>query len=285
MTQLVELQKHMREFEAAGIRVYAITYDPQPALAAFAAEHGITYPLLSDEGSEVIRRFGILNTMIPADDPTRHPVTGQRFHGVPYPGTYITDENGVVTEKSFFRHHEQRISAGSILDRSLGRVLVHDEAPRDEAREQNARVSAFLSDAALLRDVASTLHVRLEMEEGFHVYAEPLPAGFIPTRVEVGPVEALEIGAPIYPPTRRREFPALGVTLPIYEQAVEIAVMVRATKELLARRPPEAPGTVTIPVAVTYQACSETVCHRPRTVRLELTTALGGLIQPDFKSR
>lgn len=204
---------------------------------------------------------------------------------MPYPGTYVTDERGVVVEKSFFRHYEQRISAGTLLDRALGSVLLHNEAPRDEARERVATVSAFLSDAALLREVATTLHVRLVMDDGFHVYAEPLPEGFIPTTVGVGPVEGLEIGAPIYPETHTHEFPELGVTLPIFEQTVDIAVSLMATKELLAARPPGAPGSIAIPIAVTYQAGSATVCHRPRTVELELTAPLGGLIQPDFKRK
>jgi peroxiredoxin len=39
----------------------AISYDPVEVLAAFASQHTITYPLLSDVGSVVIKRFGILN--------------------------------------------------------------------------------------------------------------------------------------------------------------------------------------------------------------------------------
>ena len=189
MTQLVELQKHAEELAAAGVRIYAITYDPQPALASFASKHGITYQLLSDEGSAVIQRFGILNTLIDPDDPAKNPATGQRFYGIPFPGTYITDENGVVTEKHFFQSYEKRVSAGTILDRAVGRVLVHDQAPQQETREQVATITAFLADGELRRDVASTLYVRIAMDEGFHVYADPLPEGFVATKVEVGPVD------------------------------------------------------------------------------------------------
>ncbi|MPZ63487.1 MAG: redoxin domain-containing protein, partial [Propionibacteriales bacterium] len=34
-------------------RVFAISYDQVPVLALFAAEHGITYPMLSDEGRHI----------------------------------------------------------------------------------------------------------------------------------------------------------------------------------------------------------------------------------------
>jgi peroxiredoxin len=287
MTQLVELQKHRAALAEAGIEVYAITYDPQDALAKFAQQHGITYQLLSDQGSEVIRRFGILNTQIAPDDPMRHPVTGQSFYGIPYPGTYITDENGVVVEKSFFQQYEKRVSAGTILDRALGRVMVHDEAPHEEARDRMATVSAFLSDDTLRLDVAATLYVRIAMDEGFHVYGEPLPEGFIPTTVEVGPVAGLEIGAPEYPATHGREFPELGVTLPVYDATADVAVEVTAKAPLFGGRGTEAKDgaakMVRIPVEVTYQACSETVCHRPRTVELSVEAPLASLVVPDFR--
>ena len=208
MTQLVELQKHAEELAAAGVRVYAITYDPQPALASFASKHGIAYQLLSDEGSAVIQRFGILNTLIDPDDPAKNPATGQRFYGIPFPGTYITDENGVVTEKHFFQSYEKRISAGTILDRAVGRVLVHDQAPQQEMREQVATITAFLADGELHRDVASTLYVRIAMDEGFHVYADPLPEGFVATKVEVGPVEGLDVGDAAYPADAPARVPA-----------------------------------------------------------------------------
>jgi peroxiredoxin len=283
MTQLVELQKQTKALAAAGIRVYAITYDPPEAIQRFAEKHGITYPLLSDQDSEVIRRFGILNTLIEPDDPMRHPVSGQSFYGIPYPGTYITDEQGVVVEKSFFADYEKRLSAGTILDRALGRVLVHDEAPLEEAREQVATITAFLADGALRRDVASTLYVRIALEPGFHVYAPPLPEGFIATTVEVGPVDGLEIGEPVHPPTHPRAFPELGVTLPVYDASAVIAIPVTAQAALYAGRGAGSEPVVAIPVKVVYQACSETVCHRPRTVELEMRAPLEPLVLPDFR--
>lgn len=284
MTQLVELQKHAAELAAAGVRVYAITYDRQDALARFAEKHGITYQLLSDEGSAVIRRFGILNTLIDPDDPAVNPATGQRFYGIPFPGTYITARDGVVVEKHFFQRYEQRVSAGTLLDRAVGKVLVHDEAPLEEAREQTATVTAFLADGELRRDVASTLYVRIAMDEGFHVYADPLPEGFVATRVAVGPVDGLEVGDAVYPPTRAREFPELGVTLPVYESTAVIAIPVTASAALFAggvgagKQP-----SLAIPVKLTYQACSETVCHRPRTAELTVQAPLAALVLPDFR--
>ena len=80
----------MRE---AGVRLYAISYDDPEALADFAAAHGIEYPLLADPEAEVIRSFGILNTLIPPEE--------AEYFGIPFPGAYVTDHQGIVVAKFF----------------------------------------------------------------------------------------------------------------------------------------------------------------------------------------
>ena len=56
------------KFEAAEIKVYAISYDDQEVLSEYAEKQEIPFPLLSDLDSEVIRRYGILNEQIGPDD-------------------------------------------------------------------------------------------------------------------------------------------------------------------------------------------------------------------------
>jgi peroxiredoxin len=51
----VELQKSLPDFERHHIVPFAISYDAVDVLATFAAKQHITYTLLSDEGSTVIR--------------------------------------------------------------------------------------------------------------------------------------------------------------------------------------------------------------------------------------
>ncbi len=82
----MELQEKMPAFEALGIRVLALSYDEPDALKDFQDAYGITFTLLSDPDSRVIRGYGILNTLIAEDD---HP-----WFGIPFPGTYVTDSQG-----------------------------------------------------------------------------------------------------------------------------------------------------------------------------------------------
>ena len=274
MTQLVELQAQMDGFQAAGIRVYAVSYDPQDALQHFSDRYGITYDLLSDEGSEVIRRYGILNTLIDPTDPR-----SKQFYGVPFPGTYVADESGIVTEKFFNRHYATRASAGTILDTALGQVLLHEESPQAQQDQPRIKVAAFLSDADLKLEVVETLNVRIDLAAGFHIYAEPLPEGFFPTTVKVKPTPGVRLGEPRYPPTEPMEFEALGVTLPVYEEVVDIAVPITGTSELWSS--PEPPRSVKLDVVVGYQVCSDTVCYAPETATLSIDAPTAELIEPE----
>ena len=62
-------------------------------LRYFPEKQEIPYPLLSDIDSEVIRGFGILNDRVKPGDLI--------LYGIPYPGVYMTDTDGVFVGKSF----------------------------------------------------------------------------------------------------------------------------------------------------------------------------------------
>ena len=217
----------------------------------------------------MITQFGILNTLIEPEGPL-----AEQFYGLPFPGTYVVDGSGVVTEKFFNKHYATRTSAGTILDSALGRALRHEEAPAADQGAPRARFSAFLSDPQLTLEVASMLNVRVEVEEGYHVYAEPLPDDYYPTTVRLEPVSGLEIGEAVYPPTTPMRFDALDVTLNVYEGSADIAIPVTALAELV-----QAGGeTVDLDVVVDYQVCSDTVCYLPEEVRLSLSAPLARLL-------
>ena len=73
-----------------------MSYDAVDVLATFAAKQNITYTLLSDEGSKVIRDLGLLNEHVFE----HHAAYGvpKRDHqwGVPYPGVSLLDAQGYV---------------------------------------------------------------------------------------------------------------------------------------------------------------------------------------------
>lgn len=100
---MVQLQANLKELEATGGRVVAISYDSTTILNHFAAKHSITYPLLSDVGSKTINAYGILNREAP-----------ERVKGIPYPGAFIVGTDGVIRSKFFLEGYEERVSPESL---------------------------------------------------------------------------------------------------------------------------------------------------------------------------
>ena len=96
---------------AQGIHVASVTYDEQDTLRAFGEAYQITYPLLSDTGSEVIRSFGIFNTNIPED---------HMMYGMPWPGDYLVASDGHVRDKLFLPDYQLRPSATEVVLRHGG---------------------------------------------------------------------------------------------------------------------------------------------------------------------
>ncbi len=255
-----------------------MSYDSPDQLGTFADEYDVSYDLLSDAGSAVIREFGILNTLISPDDPEQG--AGRSFYGVPFPGVYVTDENGVVTEKFFHRHYATRESAGSIRDSALGEILARHETPAAELGTDQVKISAFLSDASMNFETQSTIYVRFELEDGLHMYGRPLPEGFIASEVTIPDTPGLRVGTAQYPPTHPREFPELGVTLSVYEGVVDVAIPVTPNAEVFHRSNPDRPEVIEVPVSVLFQVCSETICYTPRTEELSLAVPIEPLLTP-----
>lgn len=90
ITQLQQLVDVADQFAAMGVNVATMTYDPVATLAEAADEHEVTFPLLFDENVTHVNAMGILNTQY---EP------GHRAYGIPYPGIFLLDANGVVRFK------------------------------------------------------------------------------------------------------------------------------------------------------------------------------------------
>jgi peroxiredoxin len=100
---LVQLQSDLKEIQATGGQLVAISYDSPEALQRFATKKSITYPLLSDTGSKTIDAYGIRNKEAKG-----------RANGIPYPGTFIVGTNGVIRSKLFLAGYKERASPEAI---------------------------------------------------------------------------------------------------------------------------------------------------------------------------
>lgn len=268
MTQLGELQDALPRFRAAGLKLYGISYDLPAALAAFARARGIDFPLLSDPDSAVIRRFGILNTLVPEEDVP--------FYGIPFPGTYVLDEAGIVREKFFPRHIAMRESADRLLDSALGEILRSDEDPTALGGDDDVEVTAFFRGGPLKSGPRRQLVVRFELADGLHIYGDPVPDGMVATSITVEGPDGLHVGAPEFPSAEPFRLEAMNADLLVWSGRVDVSVPVWADSNLVCLMRPVDPAPVTLEVTVRYQACDDATCLLPRTetLRVEVPVAV-----------
>ena len=186
-----------------------------------------------------------------------------------------------MTEKFFHRHYATRTSAGTIRDSAIGRILAKHEVPAADLGDEHVEVSVFLADEALKFEYSSTLYVRFQVADGYHIYADPLPDGFIASTAKVVPTKGVRTGEPVYPPTAEREFPELGVTLNVYDAGTtDVAIPIALDSAILDWPIQDKPTAIEIPVDVVYQACSETVCYVPKEERVVLEVPIEPLAMP-----
>ena len=93
------------------MQVVGISYDSLDILSAFAEKNGLSFPLLSDEGSKTIDAYGIRNTAM----------DGKKFgandlSGVPHPGTYIVGKDGTIEAKLFLKRYQERHTNEELIE-------------------------------------------------------------------------------------------------------------------------------------------------------------------------
>ena len=252
------------KFRDAGVALYAISYDDQEVLAETSKTLGIEYPLLSDLDSAVIREYGILNTEVGRG--------AGILEGIPFPGAYVTDENGVVVEKFFRDSYKRRESPENLIDAALGRLELEPDDPTTTGGEPDVRIRATLrgGGGSLKQGAQRKLVVRFELGAGLHIYGEPVPEGMQPTRIAVRGPEGVVIGEPIAPPTEPLRLAGLGVEIPVWSGTVDFVFPLHATSELASECHPLERDRATLEVAVSYQACDDRNCLLPKTERLVL---------------
>ena len=242
----------------------------------FGEKQAIPYPLLSDVDSEVIRAYGILNDQIQP---------GEMFlYGIPYPGTYVTDQDGVVVAKFFHDTYKKRDSPELLIDAALGRVTLADDAPQESGGDQEVRVTAALhgGKGTIRQGIRREVVVRFELSPGLHIYGEPVPEGMVPTQVRVSGPPGLVVEDTIAPPTTPLELKSLGLELPVWSDTVDLRVPIYPTGELASETRPLDQDSVRIEVEVRYQACDDDVCLLPKTETFSLEAKLDVIDVPNI---
>jgi peroxiredoxin len=153
--QLVQLEKDQETLRHAGLGLAAISYDSPAVLGNFAARKKITFPLLSDARSEIIRRYGVADRAYKKSDQldldTEKIYSGDTgmipVYGLSYPAVFVIAPDGTIIWRFVSEAAEFRLTGAVVLERAFGLVTNAGESSvkvgdiRVEASSSNTSVS------------------------------------------------------------------------------------------------------------------------------------------------
>lgn len=259
----MELQRRSADIAKQGLGLVAISYDSPETLKLFAKSRSVTFPLIADQGSAMIRAYGILNQTVER---------GSRTDGIPHPGTFIVDRRGRVTARFFEDAYQERYTAGTILT-SIGKGNTANTISATTP-QLSARIS--ISDGAAAPGERLSIVADLTPSRGVHVYA-PGKHTYQVVNIAIDPQPWLRAATTVYPPSEIYHFKPLDERIEVYAKNTQLRrdVTVLATPEaqkLLAGR-----GSITISGSLQYQACDDKVCFNPARIPFAFELSMNGL--------
>jgi AhpC/TSA family protein/cytochrome c biogenesis DsbD-like protein len=234
-------------------------------LKSFADRQHITYPLLSDPDSKIIRAYDILNE-------TTKP--GTLTYGIPYPGVYVVDAQGRVAAKYFEEDYKDRVSTADILARQFGTSV---DAARGAAETKHLQITTAASNDIARPGLRIALSLDVELKPGMHVYA-PGVQGYIPIdwRLEEGGPAAKRHSFE-YPRSEMLRLEAIGETVAVYRGHIRIHREITFGQEAVLKPLLSPAGEVIVKGSFRYQACDDRKCYVPQEVPLEWRFKYEGL--------
>jgi peroxiredoxin len=260
-TQLVELQGRIEELRRAGLGLAAISYDPVAVLADFAQRRDIAYPLLSDSGSRVITRFGIVNTTVAESN--------RQQRGIPFPGTFVVDRHGAVTARFFEPAYQERTSIASVLVKVGNRI----NAVASTVTGSYVNATTYTTDETVAPGTRFSIVVDVTPRPEVHVYA-PGETAYKPIALVFDAQPGVIVGPARYPKPDEFFFAPLKERVRVYQGAFQIVQDLTIDPSPQAAIALSGAPTLTIRGRLRYQACDDKVCYLPQSIPLTWTVAL-----------
>jgi AhpC/TSA family protein/cytochrome c biogenesis DsbD-like protein len=253
--QLVQLQGAQSRFREHGIGLVAVSYDSQAILKEFSDRHGITYPLLADPESTLIKRFGVLNGK--ATD---------FMKGMALPGYVYISRDARIRHTFFEQNYRERYTANSVIAK-LFPELVESDVRTFAAPHVSLRLTQ--SDSVVGPGSRVTLTAQITLPKDVHVYA-PGAQGYKAVTLQPNPTEYMKADATRYPKSHTLYLAAIKEKVPVFSGTFRITqdVTVPASPEFIRNLRAAGSGGKPIEFRETlfYQACNDTICFLPEKV-------------------
>ena len=256
----MELQSRYADITRQGLGLVAISYDTSETLKKFSDSRGITFPMISDPGSAIIKRYGLLNATV---DPK------SRTYGIPHPGTFILDRKGVVRSRFFEDAYQERYTAATILG-TLGAVVNGGAMSADT---RHLTLTASISDTVAAPGERVAMTVTITPKPGMHLYA-PGKHDYQVVQLTIDPQPWLRLQTTTYPASEIYHFKPLDERVEVYMKPFTLRRDVTVLATPAAQTLLAAMKTVTITGALEYQACDDKVCFNPARVPISFVVSL-----------
>jgi peroxiredoxin len=285
----VELQGRLKELQDQGLGLAAISYDSREILAAFAAQHGISFPMLSDPGSATITRYGILNTVVAEafganrDDPAvqaevrRYISEGNpspMMVGIPFPGTFIVDRQGRVTSRFFEDFYVERSTVSGVL-KQLG--TGGEAVAATTIDTAHLELLAYSSDTEVAPGNRFSVVLDITPKPGMHVYA-PGASTYRVVSVRIAAPPFLRVLPMRYPASEIYHFEPLDERVPVYQKPFRLVQELVLEGDRQSQAAYRGQDTLTINATLEYQACDDRICYNPVSLPLSWTLNLRALV-------
>jgi hypothetical protein len=246
------LQSAIPRFEKQGLKFAAISYDSEEILKFFADRVKISYPLLADPDSKIIRAYGVLNAE----------ATGMQ-KGFARPGYFFIDANGIIREKFFEAKYRERLTGNSLIAKlfpELGQEVT------DTVEAPHLQLALEQSDRTGVPGTRVTLAAEIRLPQDVHVYA-PGVQGYKPIQLVLDPMPQMELKPAVYPQPKILFLPAIKEKVPVFEGTFRISqdAKVSSAAEFWGSLGKEG-KMFTIAGKLEYQACDKTICYLPTSV-------------------
>jgi thiol:disulfide interchange protein DsbD len=162
--------------------------------------------------------------------------------------------------------HRTKTSAGIA---ALIAVLVAAAAPAGaidivDPFGKPVNVATYVSLTSVPQGGTAQVAVKIEIEHPWHVNANELTDEFlVPTEIEFNPPEGVKVIAVVYPEAVEKKLGFSDSPLQLFEGTVYVGAVIEVTPEF-------EPGEAVIRAVLTYQACDDSKCLLPETVKLRI---------------
>ena len=258
---MVDLQNRLPELKAKGLGLAVITYDSRAVMADFSARRGITFSLLSDPGSATIKNYGILNTTV--DETSSN-------YGIPFPGNFVLDRQGVVTARFFEEAFQERTTVSSML------LALGDHSAPVSARRittDHLQVTTYATDEVVAPGSVFSIVFDITPRERMHVYA-PGAEGYRIITLALDPNPLLVPRALQYPASEIYYFEPLDERVPVFQAPFRLTQAMTVTTAREHRAELAKLDHVTVTGTLDYQACDDRICFNPQSVPVSYTFRL-----------